>query len=176
MKERADRTALWQALASDDLSVLATDHCPYTREQKEANLQDFTHVPGGVPGVETRLPIVFTEGVVGGRLSINRFVEIWATEPARVFGLYPAKGWIAPGADADLVIFDPDRESVLRADELHMNTDCMPYEDRKVRGYPVTTILGGEVIVDDGRLTTERPRGRLVRRYLNGDGPSREER
>jgi dihydropyrimidinase len=176
MKDSADRAALWEALASHALSVLATDHCPYTRDQKEANLEDFTHVPGGLPGVEIRLPIVFTEGVARGRLSLNRFVEIWATEPARVFGLYPAKGWIAPGCDADLVMFNPKRESVLRAEELHMNTDCVPYEGRTVRGYPVTTILGGEVIVEGGQLTTERPRGRLVRRYLNGDEPSREER
>ena len=167
IKSAQDQASLWQALANDSLSILATDHCPYTKEQKEAHLDDFTRVPGGMAGVETRLPLIYTEGVVKGRLSLSRFVEIWATEPARVFGLYPRKGVIAIGSDADLVIIAPENETVLRAAELHMNSDCLPYEGWQVYGLPVTTVLRGEVLVEEGRLTVEEPKGELVRRYLD---------
>ncbi len=166
IRSAQDRAGLWQALVDDTLSMVATDHCPYSRAQKEADVGDFTRVPGGLAGVETRLPLLLTEGVVSGRLSLNRLVEIWATGPARVFGLYPRKGLIAVGSDADLVILDPDRESVLRPEELHMNTDCLPYEGRQVHGLPVTTVLRGEVVVEEGRLVVDYPQGSLVRRYL----------
>ena len=166
IKTAQDRDGLWRALASGALSIVATDHCPYTKAQKEAHLDDFTQVPGGMGGVETRLPLLYTEGVLRGRLSLNRFVEVWSTEPSRVFGLFPRKGVIAVGSDADLVILDPDRESVLRAADLHMNTDCCSYEGWQVRGFPVTTILRGQVLVEDGHTAMEQPSGQLVQRRL----------
>jgi dihydropyrimidinase len=166
IKSSGDRDGLWQALASGSLSAVATDHCPYTRDQKEAHLDDFTAVPGGIPGVETRLPVVYTEGVRGGRLSLGRFVEVWATGPARLFGLYPQKGIIAVGSDADLVLLDPEQESVLSASALHMNSDCLPYEGREVYGVPATTILRGNVLVESGQLSAGEPQGRPLRRYF----------
>lgn len=166
IKSREDQVGLWQALANGDLSILATDHCPYTRQQKEAHLSDFTQVPGGMAGVETRLPLVYTAGVVKKRFSLSRFVSTWATEPAREFGLFPRKGVIAVGSDADLVILDPTLKTALRAEELHMNTDCLPYEGREVYGFPVTTVLRGQVVVDEGRLATETPKGKCIHRYL----------
>jgi dihydropyrimidinase len=167
IKSAGDRAGLWSALASDGLSIVATDHCPYTREQKEAHGDDFTHVPGGMAGVEVRLPIVYTEGVVSDRLTLSRFVAVWATEPARAFGLYPRKGAIAVGSDADLVVIDPEREDVLSASRLHMNSDCLPYEGKRVYGFPATTILRGQVLVEDGELSTDQPEGELVRRFLS---------
>jgi len=167
IKSAQDQAGLWQALVNDNLSIVATDHCPYTKEQKEAHLDNFTLVPGGMAGIETRLPLLYTEGVVKGRLSLNRFVEVWATEPARLFGLYPRKGIIAVGSDADLVILDPNQRGTLQAAQLHMNTDCIPYEGWEVHGLPVTTILRGEVVVEEGQLSTEEPKGQLIDRRLN---------
>jgi dihydropyrimidinase len=166
IRSAEDQASLWQALANDSLSILATDHCPYTRAQKEAYLDDFTRVPGGMGGVETRLPLIYTDGVAKGRLSLNRFVEIWASEPARVFGLFPRKGIIAVGSDADLVILDPANETILRAAELHMNSDCLSFEGWTVRGLPVTTILRGEVLVEEGSMAAKEPKGQLVRRLI----------
>lgn len=166
VKSLSDQGALWQALTDDTLSVLATDHCPYSKQQKYACIDDFTRVPGGVPGVETRLPLIYTEGVVKGKLSLSRFVEIWATGPARAFGLYPRKGVIAAGSDADLVLVDPERRDELHAASLHMNTDCLPTEGWPVSGWPVTTILRGHVVVQDGNLIDDKPTGELVRRQL----------
>lgn len=164
IKSREDQSSLWKALANNSLNILATDHCPYSREQKEAHLDDFTKVPGGMGGVETRLPLIYTEGVLMGRLTPNRFVSIWATEPAKTFGLFPRKGIIAVGSDADLVIFDPSIGQELRAEGLHMRTDCSPFEGRRVFGLPVTTVLRGEIVVDGGKLSTPKPIGTLVER------------
>ncbi len=166
IRSAADQDALWKALASDSLSAIATDHCPFTRQQKQAHRHDLTQVPGGMAGVETRLPLVYSAGVRPGRLSLSRFVETMATGPARIFGLYPRKGIIAVGADADLVLFDPDRSTQLRASDLHMNTDCLPFEGWEVQGWPVTTILRGEPVVENGTLVKSEPAGKLVPRRL----------
>jgi dihydropyrimidinase len=123
-------------------------------------------VPGGIPGVETRLPLGYTTGVRGGRLTLSRFVDIWSTGPARAFGLYPRKGLIAVGSDADLTLIDPAKTSMLRASELNMNSDCLPYEGWEVYGWPVTTILRGQVIAMDGSLVSQKPEGMLIPRYL----------
>ena len=166
IKSREDQSALWRALANNSLNVLATDHCPYTREQKEAHLDDFTKVPGGMGGVETRLPLIYTEGVLKGRLTPNRFVSIWATEPAKTFGLFPRKGIIAVGSDADLVILDPTKDQELRAENLHMRTDCLPFEGRKIFGLPLITILRGEIVVEEGKLSTSEAVGTLIERHF----------
>jgi dihydropyrimidinase len=167
IKTAHDRVELWKALANDSLSIVATDHCPYTREQKEAHTNDFSQVPGGMAGVEVRLPIIYTEGFVANRLSLSRLVKIWSAEPARVFGLYPRKGAIAVGSDADLVILDPAREDVLSASRMHMNTDCLPYDGRRVYGIPDTTILRGQILVENGELVAQKPQGDLIRRFLH---------
>jgi dihydropyrimidinase len=148
------------------LSVLATDHCPYTRAQKETDLTDFTKVPGGMGGVELRLPLIFSAGVAAGRISLERFAFVWAEGPARAFGLYPRKGIIAPESDADLVILDPAETWTVHAADLHMNTDCLPYEGIKVTGRVKMTILRGNIIVRDDKLQAN-SNGKLIPRSFS---------
>lgn len=165
IKGAQHQKALWEGLASGTLSILATDHCPYTRDQKEADLNDFGKVPGGLGGVELRLPLIYSAGVVAGGITLERFTQIWAEEPARVFGFSPRKGSITPGSDADLVLFDQAQSWEVHAADLHMNTDCLPYEGMRVQGKVRATILRGELVVRDDELQAE-PRGRLIRRVL----------
>jgi dihydropyrimidinase len=164
IKSQRDQAALWKGLANGSLSLLSTDHCPYSKVQKEVDLGDFTKVPGGMAGVETRLPLIFTEGVIKGRLTASRFVDVWATGPAKAFGLFPKKGTIAIGSDADLVMFDPAEVRTLDSSKLHMKTDCYPFEGWQVNGSPVTTVLRGEIIVHDGQLKGSEPLGQLIKR------------
>ncbi|MCL4458782.1 MAG: dihydropyrimidinase [Chloroflexi bacterium] len=161
-----DQDALWRSIANDALSIVATDHCPYTSEEKKAGRSDFTMIPGGMAGIETRLPLMYTEGVGRGRLSLNRLVELCCTNPARRFGLYPRKGVIAPGSDGDLVLIDPQQRTRLTAAALHSNTDHSVYEGMIVEGFPYTTVLRGQVLVEEGTLVTTEPQGKLVFRSL----------
>ncbi len=163
LRTALDQTEIWKALANGDLSVVATDHCPYTLAQKSAGLHDFTRVPGGSGGVETRWALLFTEGVAAGRLSAERWATLWATNPARIFGLHPQKGSLMIGGDADLILVNPERQSRISIENLHMHTDHTPYEGRAVQGYPLTTILRGQVVVRDGELD-DRPLGKVVSR------------
>ncbi len=167
IKSLDDRDGLWEALEKGWLSLLATDHCPYKLEQKEKDLENFTHTPGGVGGVELRLPLLYSAGVASGRLSLEQFVQLWATNPARIFGLYPRKGAIAVGSDADLVILDPGHRVTIHAADLQMNADCTPYENMHVSGWPTATILRGKMIVKDGRLANDTPGGVFIPRYLD---------
>ncbi|HUW96330.1 MAG TPA: dihydropyrimidinase [Anaerolineae bacterium] len=165
LRERADQEALWRALGSGDLQVVSTDHCPFNfLGQKELGREDFSLIPSGMPGVETRLPLLYHFGVNEGRFSINRFVELVATNPARLMGLYPQKGSVTVGGDADLVIFDPRKQVRLRRENLHMNVDYSPYEDVTVRGYPVRTISRGKTIVLDGEFVGRQGDGQFLRR------------
>ena len=166
IKSKLDQDALWQGLKDGTLSAVATDHCPYSREQKFSGGNDFSLVPGGMAGVETRLPVLFHYGVNEGKLSLTQFAYVWAEGPARSFGLFPRKGTIAIGSDADLVIFDPDQQWTLRATDLHMNTDCLAYEGIPVTGRPLMIILGGEVLVEDNHLVSDQPKGTLIPRSL----------
>ncbi len=165
LRESADREALWRALASGNLQVVSTDHCPFNFVgQKELGRDDFSLIPSGMPGVETRLALLHHFGVNEGRFSLNRFVELVATNPARLLGLYPQKGSLVVGADADLVIFDPRKQVRLRQENLHMNVDYSPYEDVTVRGYPVRTISKGKSIVVDGEFVGRQGDGRFLHR------------
>lgn len=166
IKSAQDQTGLWLALAGGSLSVLATDHCPYSNSQKVAHLENFALIPGGMAGVETRLPLIFSEGVLKGRISIERFVEVWATGPAQAMGLFPRKGIIAVGSDADLVILNPDQKTILKSSHLHMNSDCLPYEGWEVSGFPLTTVLRGKILVDKGKQVVSEPGGALIPRYF----------
>ncbi len=167
IKGAENQEALWRSLADGSLSILATDHCPYSKKQKLEHLDNFSNIPGGIGGVELRLALVFSEGVRKGKLSIERFVDVWATTPAKTFGLYPGKGQIAVGSDADLVLFDPVHQWTICAENLHMNTDCLPYEGWQVTGKPVMTILRGKVLVNQGQLVCDEPDGQLIRRFLD---------
>ncbi|MCL4226425.1 MAG: dihydropyrimidinase [Myxococcales bacterium] len=151
---------LWRGLRNYDLQVVATDHCPFCmKDQKELGRGDFSKIPNGMPGVETRLYLLW-EGVRDGRISMNRFVEITSTAPAKIFGLHGKKGAVAVGADADLVVWDPQREKVLGKDTLHMRVDYSPFEGRKVVGAPAAVLSRGEVIVEDDRWVGKHTRGR----------------
>ena len=162
LRDRRAQERLWQGLASGDVQVVATDHCPFRMgDQKALGKDDFTKIPGGVPGIETRLSLLFDGGVGGGRFDVRRFVALTATNPARIFGLYPRKGVIAPGSDADIVVFDPDRELTLSAATLHMRVDYSPYEGRVVRGVPELVLSRGCPVVEGGRSSAGRVRGRF---------------
>jgi dihydropyrimidinase len=143
---------LWKGLVSDDLQVVSTDHAPFNFEgQKDLGKDDFSKIPNGLPSVEDRFTLLF-QGVLDGRIGLNRFVEIVATAPARMFGLYPRKGSIAPGFDADIVIFDPEHERTISAETHHMNVDYSCYEGRAVKGLPEIVMQRGNVLVEGGRF------------------------
>src|SRR5262245_11868133 len=153
--------ALWKGVVSDDLQVVSTDHAPFNFEgQKDLGKDDFSKIPNGLPSVEDRFTLLF-QGVLDGRIGLNRFVEIVATAPAKMFGLYPRKGTIAPGFDADIVIFDPEHERTISAETHHMNVDYSCYEGRKVKGLPRTVIQRGEVLVDDGKFHARPGQGKF---------------
>ena len=164
LRGAGDREALWQGLESD-INTVATDHCPFFFEtQKVLGKDDFTKCPSGAPGVEERIPLLYSEGVAKKRLSLRRFTELCSTSPAKLFGLYPRKGVIKEGSDADLVIIDPDKHTVLSRDTLHANVDYSAYEGIEVQGYPVCTISRGEVIVRDGAAFARPGRGNFIQR------------
>ena len=143
-KETQDR--LWRGLAFNDLQAISTDHCPFCmKEQKHLGDGDFSKIPNGAPGIETRMSLVYDGGVRTGKISLNRFVELTSTSPAKIFGLFPRKGTIAPGSDADIVIFDPEKKTTLSAKTQHMKVDYNPYEGREVTGVTETVISRGKV-------------------------------
>lgn len=163
IRTQTDRDALWSGLAAGEVNSIATDHCPFFYEtEKTRGRDDFSRIPGGVPGIETRLALLYTYGVRAGRMHPQRWVEVCCTEPARRFGLAPRKGSLSVGADADLVIFDPEKEVTLAAERLHQHTDYCPYEGWKVKGYPVMVLSRGSVIVRDGNLTGVAGQGRFL--------------
>jgi dihydropyrimidinase len=165
LREKGNGDCLWKGLASGDLQVVSTDHCSFNFVgQKDMGRDDFSKIPNGMPGVETRVPLIYHFGVNEGRFSINRFVELVSTNPARLFGLAPEKGTISIGADADLVIFDPQKEVRLSVENLHMNVDHSPYGHITVRGYPVMVMQRGKVIVKDGQFVGQVGAGQFLRR------------
>ena len=156
---------LWRGLASGDLQMVATDHAPFHyKGQKEMGRGDFTKIPNGMPGVEWRVSLLYHFGVLQNRISLNRWVEITSTNAAKMFGLYPQKGEIAPGSDADLVIFDPGREQTLSAETQVTNCDYNPYEGWVLQGAPETVLLGGEPVVADGKFVGRAGMGRFIKR------------
>jgi dihydropyrimidinase len=169
LRTARDQETLWDGL-KEDIDVVATDHCPFFfASQKILGKNDFTLCPSGAPGVEERLPLLFSEGVVKGRISLRRFTDICSTNPAKIFGMYPQKGVIREGSDADIVIFDPDRKTVLRQRDLHANVDYSAYEGFSITGYPVCTISRGEVILRDGVFSGKPGRGKFIKRKAMED-------
>jgi dihydropyrimidinase len=153
---------LGRQLFTGEVTTIGSDHCCYDLAQKRVRRHDVREMPNGLPGVETRLPVIFSEYVVRRGLPVTRFVELTAANPARANGIYPRKGTLLPGADADLVIWDPARQWTVTASALHMATDYTPYEGMELTGRLVTTIVGGRVIMHDDRLLDETPHGRHV--------------
>jgi dihydropyrimidinase len=165
LREKSNQAELWKGLKMDDLQVISTDHCPFCmKEQKELGKNDFTKIPNGAPGVEHRVPLIFNGGVVENRISLNRFVELTSTAAAKMFGLFPRKGTIAVGSDADIVIFDPEKEQTISAQSHHMNVDYSAYEGRKIRGVVETVLSRGKVVVDNGSFTGKPGDGRFLKR------------
>ena len=156
---------LWKGLVKDDLQVVSTDHCPFDFEgQKELGRGDFRKVPNGLPGVEDRVDLLHDGGVVGGRMTRERWVEVISTAPAKLFGMYPRKGAVSVGADADLVVYDPNRKRTISARTHHMDVDYSCYEGRQVQGASDVVLSRGTVIVRDGEFTGRKGHGRFVKR------------
>ena len=165
LRAKGNEEGLWRGLAGNDLQAISTDHCPFCmKEQKELGRNDFSKIPNGAPGIETRMSLVFDGGVRARRISVNRWVELTSTSPAKIFGLFPKKGTLAPGSDADLVLFDPEKKVTLSAGTLHMKVDYSPYEGREVTGAPETVLSRGKVIVENGRFVGRAGAGSFLKR------------
>ena len=165
LREKWHQEELWKGLRRNDLQVVSTDHCAFRfSDQKTLGVNDFSKIPNGGPGIENRLSLLYTEGVASGLIDLNRLVEIFSTAPAKLFGLFPRKGAIAVGSDADMVVFDPDAETVISAQTQHMNVDYNLYEGRTVKGVPEAVIVNGRVLVEDGQYTGLPAEGRFLKR------------
>jgi dihydropyrimidinase len=166
LRGREHQDSLWRGLRTNDLSVVSTDHCPFCfAEQKELGRGDFSKIPNGIPGVEHRMDLLH-QGVVAGEISLPRWVEVAATTPARMFGLYPRKGVIAPGSDADIVVYDPQARQVLSVARHHMNVDYSAYEGMEITGQVDTVLSRGRVIIDGGEYYGAAGHGRFLGRDL----------
>lgn len=169
-RAQANQDVLWEAVRTDVLSAISTDHCAFRWDgQKTMGRDDFSKIPNGGPGLEERLRMIHHFGVSAGRITLNRMVELLSTSPARLFGLYPRKGTIAPGSDADLVIFDPARKTTLSAATQHSRSDYNLYEGTEVTGDVDTVLVRGTVVVDGGELKVEPGFGQFVRRARFGE-------
>ncbi|RIW28565.1 dihydropyrimidinase [Bacillus salacetis] len=169
LREKWNQEVLWNALKSGQLQTLGSDQCSFDFEgQKDLGKGDFTKIPNGGPIIEDRVSILFSEGVDKGRISLNQFVDIMSTRSAKLFGLYPKKGTIAVGSDADLVIFDPNAERILSADTHHMAADYNPFEGMKVKGEPVSVLSRGEFVVENKQFTGKTGMGKYIKRAKYG--------
>ncbi len=165
LRKPTDQAALWGGLEAEEINAVGTDHCPFFFEtQKQAGASDFTRCPNGAPGVELRMPLLFSEGFIEGRMSLPQVVRSCCTRPAEIFGLGHLKGDIRPGLDADFVLIDPDIEWTVTRQKLHERVDYTPYEGLSVRGKPVMTISRGEIIAENGEFAGVAGRGRYLRR------------
>ena len=169
-RDATNHDVLWNAVRTDALSAISTDHCAFLWDgQKTLGKDDFTKIPNGGPGLEDRLRMIHHFGVREGRISLNRMVDLLATQPAKLFGLYPRKGTVAVGADADLVVFDPERRQTISASSHHSKCDYSLYEGTEVAGAPELVLLRGNVLVEDGDLVGTPGIGRFVRRARFGE-------
>ncbi|WP_428688136.1 amidohydrolase family protein, partial [Roseibium sp.] len=159
-RDKSSQEAIWQGLSDGSFDVFSSDHAPFrfdgpddTGKNNPNARTSFKWVPNGIPGIETRLPILFSEGVSKGRITPERFVALTATNPARIYGLYPRKGSIVVGADADIVLWDAGKTARIRQEDLHHGSDYTPYENMEITGWPVRTILRGKTVAKDGAVT-----------------------
>lgn len=168
-RDKASQDACWIGLESGLFTLFSSDHCPFRYDDPHGKLnpqgrKSFRHVPNGIPGVETRLPILFSEGVNKGRIGINEFVALTSTNHAKLYGLYPRKGTIAIGSDADLAIWDAKANRTIQQSDLHHGADYTPYEGLHVKGWPVQVVLGGKIVISDGEMKNSVAQGGYLRR------------
>jgi dihydropyrimidinase len=164
LRAKHNQDALWNALAAGSIDTVGTDHCPFDTEQKLMGKDSFVNIPNGIPGIEDRVNLLYAYGVKRGRLSLDRFVDAASTRAAKLFGLFPRKGTIAVGSDADLVIFDTDHRGSVSAKSHHMNNDYSGFEGMPIEGRPSVVTVRGKVQVRDGKFVGERGRGRMLKR------------
>jgi dihydropyrimidinase len=167
-RDKANQAVIWQGLEDGLFAILSSDHAPYRFDEQGKLMYGrgapFRKVANGIPGLETRSPLLFSEGVMAGRIDLARFVALNSANAAKLYGLYPQKGSIAIGSDADIAIWDPERKTVVRNAMLHHNVDYTPYEGRELTGWPVTVISRGDIVCHEGKLLAEAGRGRFLRR------------
>lgn len=168
LRPKDHQEVLWEGLRNGTLSVIGSDHCAFPFKDKirlyEANGKLFHNIPHGAPGIETRMPVLFSEGVMKGRISLTRFVKAMATNPSKIAGLYPRKGTLAIGSDADVTIFDPEKELTLSVELLHGKTDYTPFEGLRLKGWPVLTMCRGEILVQDNEIKAKPGYGEILKR------------
>ncbi len=164
IRKKKDQEALWAGINQNLIHTVATDHCPFCMEQKEMGKEDFSKIPNGAPGIENRMELLFDKGVRTGRITLNKYVDLTATAPAKIFGLFPKKGTIAVGSDADIVIFDPNQEHTISAKTHHMRCDYSAYEGWTIKGKCRTTILRGAVAIEEGKAKVEKGFGKYLPR------------
>lgn len=166
LRQKKDQDTLWAGIRQGTVQVVATDHCPFMWEQKKLGEHDFSKIPNGHPAIENRMELLFTEGVQKGKITLQQYVDVTSTNAAKIFGMFPRKGCIAPGSDADLVIFDPDEEHIISASTHHMRVDYSAYEGWKLKGKCKKTILRGKVAIDDGEVRIDKGYGKFIRRNI----------
>ncbi len=166
LRDYQDIEALWDGVANGYISTIGSDHCGFGAELKESGNGTFNQTPNGLPGIELRLPLIYTEGVLKKRISLNKLVEVLSTNPAKIFGLFPRKGAIMPGSDADITIVDINETKKVTAKDLHSTVDWTPYEGMVLTGFAATSILRGEVLVHNGELKGKQGYGKLLERRL----------
>ncbi len=164
LREKKDQQTLWAGINQGLVNVVATDHCPFMWEQKKMGEKDFSKIPNGHPAIENRMELLYSEGVVKNRITLNKYVEVACTNPAKIFGMFPRKGTIGIGSDADIVIFDPNKKHTLSAKTHHMNVDYSGYEGWEVMGKVKTVLLRGKVAIDNGECKVEKGYGKFVKR------------
>jgi D-hydantoinase len=164
LREHKDQETLWAGINQGLVNVVATDHCPFMLDQKKLGENDFSKIPNGHPAIENRMELLFSEGVKKGKISLNKYVEVTSTNPAKIFGMFPRKGTLAPGSDADIVIFDPNEEHVLSASTHHMNVDYSGYEGWKITGKVKTVLLRGKIAIENNKCLVGRGFGKFIKR------------
>ena len=162
LREKKDQEALWAGLNQGQVKIVATDHCPFKWEQKKMGENDFSKIPNGHPAIEHRMELLFSEGVKKGRITMPKFVELTSTNAAKLFGMYPRKGCLAIGSDADLIIFDPEKKHTISKDTHHMNVDYSAYEGWELTGKTEKVIMRGQLAIDNGEVLIDRGYGQFI--------------
>ena len=164
LREKKDQTTLWAGINQGLVQIVATDHCPFNWEQKKMGEKDFSKIPNGHPAIEHRMELLFSEGVNKKKITINKYVEVTSTNPAKIFGMFPKKGTIAVGSDADIILIDPNTKHTLSSSTHHMKVDYSAYEGWELTGKVKTVLLRGKVVIENGKCLVEKGYGKFIRR------------